>query len=198
MSKPIPRMASVDTLERLAIEGRRGRGWYADAGEQIHKAASLLDCPPWVLADYLSLFSPRVSVKRSIRYALRYVKSGGEFAPDVMVSVRAAVEYYEQTGEIRGPKTEPFARALLGDPSAIVLDIWLAKAFKLPQVAFNRKPVRARCKRRIRKVAERLGWTPAETQAAIWCATVRRHGRKPIGFRLVSASLWGDTLELAA
>jgi hypothetical protein len=153
----------------------------------------MLSISPGRLADLLSVFSPRLQVLRSIRLTLEYIETG--IVPSgVMRGTRAALEHYESTGEIRGPKTGPFARALRGDESAIVLDVWMAKAFGIPQTKLTGKAVAARCKGRIRTVARRLGWTPAETQAAIWTAAVRRAGRTPARFRLIERTLFGRVL----
>lgn len=192
-----PRLASVSTLVRLAEQGEAGRFWYDEAREQVDRGSVLLNIAPRRFADLLALFSPRVAVKRSIRFAVRYAETG-EYAADVMRSVRASVDHYEQTGEIRGPKTRPFADALRGDGSAIVLDVWMAVAFGVDQRAFNRVGVHAECTRRIRIAAKRLGWTPAETQAAMWYATVRNAGRSPGRLHIVRDSLFGAELEIAA
>lgn len=192
-----PRMASVDTLVRLARKGENGRFWYRHAMDQVEQAATLIGVESRYLADLLALFSPRVSVKRSIRFALRYAING-DYASDVMRGIQASVEYYYLTGEILGQKTSAFARALRGDESAIVLDVWMAKAFGIDQKLFQRISIQEKCKRRIRNAAKRLGWIPAQTQAAIWTATVRQAGRNPAQLTLVEDTLFGLQLENAA
>lgn len=194
--KPIPRMSSVATLIGLAERGESGRRWYVHAREQVIEAAALLDVPPWYYADVLAITSPRVSVKRNIRLANHYLVTG-EHHRTTMRSVRRALEHYEATGDIRGPKTSEFARALLGMGDAIVLDVWMARAFGIDQSAFTRPAVRARCEQRIRKAAAALGWSPAEVQAAVWTAAVRRAGKRPGEFTIVHRTLFGDVLEQA-
>ena len=191
------RMASVNRLASMAKLGENGKAWYRKANEQVTAAAEILDCSPRYLADMLALFSPRVAVKRSIRFAVRYVRTR-EFASDVMGSVRASVNHYNATGRIRGPKTKPFADALMGDPEAVVLDVWMAVALGIDQQRFNNQQVRHKADTRIRKVAKRLGWSPSETQAAVWTYAVRRAGRYPAQLTLVTDTLYGPQLENAA
>jgi len=197
MKTTIPRMASVDTLCKLAREGNAGRYWYDEAQGEIDRAASLLGSSPRELADYLSLFSPRTSVKRSIKVAFRYMESR-TLPSDVIRSVRTAVCHYEQTGEIRGPKTGAFARALCGERDAVVLDTWMAKAFRINQKHFSRPAVYAKCCGRVRAAAKKLGWNPCEVQAAVWRAAVKRAGRKPGSISLVVDTLFGTFLKESA
>jgi len=196
-NQDLPRMTSVDKLCEYAKQGIDGKAWYVNAKQQVDIAARILNTTPRRLADLLALFSPRVTVKRSIRFTIKYLQTG-EFAHDVMQGVRASVRHYEHTGEIRGIKTRPFANAIAGDTTAVVLDVWMAFAFGIDQRSFTRKPVFAKCHKRICKVAKRLGWSNAEAQAAIWTYTVRSYGRRPGTLKLVSDSLFGQVLEQAA
>ena len=165
-------MRSVPKLTDLALAApESARRWYPESSRAIGLAALALDACPVRLADLLALFSPRVQVSRSVRLTV-YYQQFNRFASDTMQTVSAAVRHYEATGQIRGPKTSAFSRALQGDPDAVVLDVWMAKALAVDQRAFARIPVREEATRRIRRVARKLDWTPAETQAAIWCAVI--------------------------
>lgn len=183
-------MTSIPRLIDFASDGADGRAWYDHAAEQVQLAAERLGIEAARFADLLALFSPRVSVRRSIRMAVYYATTG-EHAHDVMSPVRMAVAFYEQTGRIRGPKTGPFARALRGDQAAIVLDIWMSRALGIPQKALERQAVHAEGTLRVRSAGVELGWPPAATQAAIWHTIVRRAGRRPTPFTILEPSLFG-------
>lgn len=190
---PVPRMASVATLCRLARRSERSRFWYRHAERQLDRAAICLGVDKQRLADLLSIFSPRVHVRRSIRLTIAYLQTG-KLLPEVLASTRLALAHYEQTGNVRGVKTGPFARAIYGDSSAIVLDVWMSRALGIRQKQFERKPVHYEASRRVAKAAQRLGWAPAEAQAAIWATAVRQAGRTPTPFVLVDDTLFGDSL----
>jgi hypothetical protein len=171
LSNRVKRHASL-----LATKGQDCKDWYQFAHAQVIAGAVILDVEPKRFADLLAIFSPRVSVTRSIRFAVHYIQTG-QHAHDVMGSIRAAVAHYEETGEIRGPKTGPFAKALMGNPTAIVVDTWMAIAYGVDPGKVRSKYVREPIDQHIRSVAKRKGWSPAETQAAIWAGIVRQHGR---------------------
>jgi hypothetical protein len=150
-------------------------------------------------SDLLAVTSPRVSVTRNVRYAIMLMRDPHIKPHDMMRTVWASVEHYYRTGEIRGPKTGPFAAALRGDLSAIPLDVWMARALRVPHVQVSRVGVNREACKRIRVVARSLGWAPAEVQAAIWAATVREHGRNvPIVSVMSNVTLWDQNISKAA
>lgn len=178
-----PRMASVDTLCKLAERGEHGRTWYAHANEQIQSHADTIGVNAGIVADILSITSPRVAVSRNIKLANHFLKYGFPHATTLPGTI-AALKHYADTGEIRGPKTSAFAHALRGNSNAVVLDVWMADACKCDQKAFATIGGYQKAAKRVVSASRRLGWTPAETQAAIWCATVEKAGRKAPAFTI--------------
>ena len=187
------RHARIAYLTRLALQGIDHADWYDCALQQVTLASATLHTSPSRLAALLALFSPRVPVRRSIRLALHYVHTG-QFTADTMRPVQQAVLHWEQTGQIRGPKTSAFCRAILGDTDAIVLDVWMSVAFGVDQGRFTRAGVRRYWERQVRIVAERIGRTPRDAQAAIWAGIVRQHRRSVGQLTLVEQTLFGSQL----
>lgn len=169
-------MKSPHHLMRLARDGSDYRNWYTEAHNAIAEVCNSNNWSVSKFIDVLALTSPRVSVKRNVSIAIRYMNDG-VLGEDVMRNIRASLEHYENTGEIRGPKTSAFSKALTGNQESIVLDTWMAKALGVDQKKFDSKKFRSSAERRIRYAAHVLGWTPAETQAAIWAGTLKRAGR---------------------
>lgn len=136
----------------------------------------VFDVPERIVAGYLSVFSPRVSVLRSIRFAVHRIRFG-TFTHDVTRSVRAAVLHYERTEEIRGPKTSAFYRAIMGDDDAVVLDVHMADAMGIDQSSFD---THLKYQRWATIFAEctPVGYTPAQFQAAVWAGQLLSRNRK--------------------
>lgn len=167
-------MRSVRTLKRYALAGEHGKDWYTTAELAIRRRSDDMGWNPQRFADILALTSPRVSVSRNARLAIRYMARGD--TSGLMRSIRTSLDTYERTGRIHGPKTRAFALALMGEPDAIVLDTWMAKALDTDPVFTV--AVRREAEVRIRKVASALNWTPAQVQAAIWTHWYEDAGRK--------------------
>jgi hypothetical protein len=170
-------LTSTYAIVGMAMAGRTGRDWYQFAESQVRSAAASLGIDPQRFADIIAVTSPRVQVVRNVRMAVRYVRDGDRTG--MMKTVAAALDHWHLTGEIRGPKTSEFAKAIMGDTDRVVLDVWMAKAFGIPQKWLDAKYVRAECARRVRDAALILGWTPAQVQAAVWTTAVRDAGREP-------------------
>lgn len=182
--KPLPRMASIKTLARLAVQGQHGMNWYEECDLALRTMCVKEGWPIIHTAAILGITSPRVQVQRNARYTKQYMAQW-MLSPEVtthaklsglLPMVRAGLEKYERFGIISGPKTSAFAGACMGDLSQVVLDVWMARALKLPdQKLFDRKPVRAKADKRIRAVAKQLNWAPAQVQAAVWTAVYEQH-----------------------
>lgn len=175
---PVPRMTSVRELADLALIGADHRDWYTRANAEVSMCVQALReqnvrISEEDFAALLALFSPRLSVLRSAKMTVHYVRTW-EFPGDCMSSTRAAVKHWKLTGTIRGPKTEPFRRAILGDLSAIVIDTWMCKALGFDGKRAEVKTVWNRAAKKISSTARYLGWTNAETQAAIWAGEIRK------------------------
>lgn len=157
-----------------ARDGARGRGWYRDARAAIEDFARDVGASPDDVADVLAITSPRVHVSRNVRITRTYFTTGE--LPGTMGSIREAVARWERGEGIRAtsPKVANFAAALKGDPDAVVVDVWVCRSFML-----DRHPTIREYKRvagYVRSIATRLGWPPAETQAAIWTGVRSEYG----------------------
>jgi hypothetical protein len=166
-------------LIRYAIAGQSGRRWYVDSRRSIRRWCKQNNQPFGRVCDLFALFSPRVPVTRCTRLTQHYALTG-DFAADTLPSVRRSVEIYEETGVINGPKTGPFSRALRGSRRAVVIDVWMCRALGIDHVHYgDRITLRRTCDRVILRVSRKIGWTPTETQAAIWTGYLVLRGRNP-------------------
>jgi len=177
-----------NTLRQLAIEGEHGRYWYRLVHQALVDLCTNEGYPLVHTAAILGVTSPRIQVPRNARKTIEYMsawtRNGGRIdthlsVDGLMNQIRKSLEKYERTGAITGPKTEPFAAACLGDEDAVVLDIWMAKALQVRQESLGSKRIHREACKRVRTTARQLGWTPAQTQAAIWTAMYERAHIQP-------------------
>ncbi len=153
-------------LESYAIIGQHKRHWYAMQAEQIREWCARHDVSVEYFTGVFACLSPRVSVLQNWKMAIRYCRD--DDLKGVMYSSRQAVEHFVATGEIRGPKTKAFFNALMGDPDALVLDVWMARALRLEHKHVTQARHVPRITRRMKQLAASFQWSVAETQAAVW------------------------------
>lgn len=168
MSRKLPRLTSIDRLTSLALRGMDGATWYSEALPSLQARAAFHGVTLKEYCDLTAITSPRQTVRGNVAIVEHLLTRGK--LPPTLPSVVSGLAHYRATGEIRGPKTGPFARALAGDPSAVVLDVWMARGFGIPHSAIGGKAVNRECTRRVTAAADRLGIEPRACQAAIWCA----------------------------
>jgi hypothetical protein len=157
----------------LARIGEQGKDWYREAISSIKDYSERHGFSLKRVADIISITSPQVSVKYNITLATRYLEKGT--TQGMMLGRIRALQKYERTGEFYGPKVTAFSKALQGDLNAVVVDTWMFKAFN--QEVTDNKKIHRHIVTVTRATATRLGWAPAEAQAAIWSGI-----RKQCGF----------------
>lgn len=178
--RPIPRLSSPRTIARLATESSDGQNWYRDASSVVTDLCAGR-WKPKVFAEILAITSRRVSVRRNLALTLHFLEND-DFHPVMMSGVKASIRHWRKTGEVRGMKSKAFARAIMGDMDATVLDVWMARAFGIDQSELARPAVYAECSKRVVAAAELAGMKPAETQSCVWHTMIRRRNRTPRKF----------------
>lgn len=129
------RTAAYDNLVELLKNATEAdyalaQAWYGEAGEF---AASLCEYTSWnmeVSCSVVSAFSPRVTWAHNKVKAQQYAQG---IMPLGLSSHIVAADRCLKEGfkGLRGLKTHNFARAIAGDTSAIVIDVWMARGAKL-------------------------------------------------------------------
>lgn len=162
-----------------------GARWYPDARETIAAIALRHGCDVDRACDLTALFSPRVPVKRNLGLVESYLGRVPLDRLPTIPSVKASVRVYERGGGIRGPKTSRFARALRGDPHAVVVDTWIIQALDASVPRTLREYLRLAA--RVQALTYRLRVVSTDTalhshrnvQACLWVGYQIHRGRAP-------------------
>lgn len=163
---------------RLLRDGWQHRNWYSKANREIMRWSDKHGHDPAWVAAALAVASPRVHVAKSVTIAKHWLHND-ELPDDVLPNVRRSFEILEQEGTIRGRKTYPFYRALIGDHDALVLDVWMARAYRVKQSIVTRDYVSVDILADVSYLARRNRCTMRQAQAAIWAGTMLDNGRYP-------------------
>lgn len=177
------------TVDRIIATYRRatptdveaGASWYGDAGSLALELARAGDTTAEHAATVISHLSPRTPWARNVSGAWQLILTGE--APGCLQAnvrrARAALSSSSPLGTLGGPKTQRFARNILGDRDAVTVDVWAAR------VALGERDDLDRVLRAVgaydalehcyRLAARRLGVDPVTVQATTWI--VARNGR---------------------
>lgn len=155
-----------------AAERRAGREWYATAREAARVIAAEADISVDTAAGIIAAWSPRAQWADNLSRARRCAR--GEHVPGLGRS-RAAAERI-RAGEhplevLRGPKTRSFYRNIVGDPTAITVDIWAARAAGWSGRETFTAAQYAAISEAYRRAAAAHRLEPSTAQAIAWVAT---------------------------
>lgn len=185
-----PSMVRASTLLQYAMLGWDYRHWYEEAHTAIDSICQENGWDASKFADVMAITSPRVQVSRNV-FATVYYMRHKALPRGTMRSTRKAMENWEHGKGIAGRKTGPFAAAIKGDGDALVLDVWMAAALGVDQRVVTRLDIQAQARRRMQSVADTLGCTMAQAQAAVWCGIILTKNKMPARFERANDGKWG-------
>ena len=146
-----------------------GSAWYDESMEAIrHRFGDDADLFAGILAATSAHSSVSANVKLAVK-AFNMIKDTGTITREgFMKHHYLGILQVLEHGIPKGPKVGAFARALLGDHDAVVVDLWMCRwygsALRAPTIKLRREIEAA-----IRIKATELGLSPRDTQAHIWC-----------------------------
>lgn len=176
-------MAAADRLEALYRQAgpeiiRTGRGWYDHAQRAADELSRDLPrgCGRIAAAGIIAALSPRLRWGHNLA-AARAIAEGRPRSyafGDAWRKAQRIRDGERPTDVLRGPKVRAFWRAVAGDPNAVTIDVWAARAAGLPD-----KPspgAISEAQGAYREAAERCGESPRDFQAIVWLIV---RGAKP-------------------
>lgn len=155
-------LAAQGTPEQMAD----GLGWYDAAAHVAADVATELGTDLAHGATVVAAFSPRTPWARNVSEAMAFAR--GEHVPGLQSRVRDA-HFGLQHGYLTGPKVGAFARAIAGDPDAVVVDSHMVHAAGWPDRDMPTTRQRRAIVEAVERLAGELGMSPRDCQAYLWC-----------------------------
>lgn len=165
-------------LKRLAIEGEPGRFWYENSSRAILQLAGGDKAEAEKIAALIAIYSPNATVAANTTMALNayyQFKAGLPIKAGLGAANRKAEDLLRHNKPWGGIKTNSFYQNLMVeiDPSQLdenvaTMDMWMALAFDYGKKALDQGPTYKFAEREIQHLAEELGWTAHQVQAAVW------------------------------
>lgn len=167
-------------LRQLAMEGEPGRYWYENSSRAILELAGGDRTEAEKIVGLIAIYSPNATVPANTSMALRayyQFKAGLPIEAGLSDGNRKAEELLRQNKVWSGIKTNSFYQNLMVeiDPSKLeegvaTMDMWMALAFDYGMKALDQGPKYKFAERETQRLANELGWTAHQVQAAIWTA----------------------------
>lgn len=160
-----------NTKKLLALNkaGMADHQWYDKTQAELQQKFGA-DAP--LVAKFFAATSNNATVSSNAALTLKALKQYkmGEpftgFLPDVIENLkRAAADQ-----PLNGRKIDNFAKALSGDPDAVVADRWIMRAFGFNKGTALTDTQYDFIENAIKQLADKTGQTPRQVQAAIWFA----------------------------
>lgn len=163
--------------------GRKDMHWYTDCQalfeDLFGKDRLFLVCKLFAATSINTSLKANIYLFRKALYEIENNLPIGNYLPNIQQQLRQLRAGEELTGR----KINSFARAMSGDKNAVVVDIWLLRAFQQERLSTRRTGPHAGKQRSsgasdaqytlienwVRITAELMGVEPRQLSAMIWC-----------------------------
>lgn len=150
---------------------RLGRGWYSQARGLILSLAKKHGRSRCAVAGVVAATSPRLYWSRNVAVSEVLLAGGtptGVFGASLN-KARRILAGAKPLCVLGGQKVRAFYRALIGDPTAAVIDVWMLRASGLPDYTrLDRGGTYERVVKALRGLAGSLRIAVADLQATLW------------------------------
>lgn len=166
-------------IDRYISAGIKDRYWYEETRQVIERLMPGEDINLFI--DVLCATSINSTLKSNVTKAVRQywnIVNGLPTSGDLPAMIYQ-IELVRQGLPLHGRKVLAFSKAMKGDPDAVVVDVWLCRAFGIDSEYFNKQRgathTRSPSKREyetveryVRRYAKRNGFQAREASSMIW------------------------------
>jgi hypothetical protein len=167
-------------LRKLAKEGEAGRYWYEDSSRAILEMTGGDKVEAEKIVSLIAIYSPNATVSANTTMALTayyQFKAGLDINAGFSKADEKATALLKYGKAWGGIKTNSFYQNLMIeiDPSKLdlnvsTMDMWMAIAFDYGDKVLDQGSKYRFAERETARLAQELGWTAHQVQAAIWSA----------------------------
>ena len=172
--KPSEIPLTDEQIDAYAKEGEAFKEWYTDFLKELEDFLGPYKEYAPLLREFLASTSPQEGIESNVRRAVEnlvhFINTG-----EILSTFKTHGDNLRRAtlGQmLSGPKVGEYSPALHGDPYAVTMDRHMFEAiFGTQNITEGRRKIATNA---IFRAAARLGWDPAEVQAAIWGAKLAR------------------------
>lgn len=177
MIEPLAARVSVALDGADADALRDGAQWYADAQSYARQLSRESGLTVRTCAGIIAALSPRARWATNKAWArdVALAAASGSDCPTVSTRAFRAHAWRIAHGArplrtLRGPKVRAFYRNICGDPNAVTVDVWAARAAGISALELARVGGYDAAANAYRAVARVRGLAASTVQAAVWIA----------------------------
>ncbi len=175
-----------DRVDELVKEGEIGKDWYDNSADAALRLTGGNIKEAEMVLDLIAITSPSMPVKTNTGQMVKLlyqiaqgdIKGAGRFPGTVKKQVEGLLAGKKLSELMKDAKVVSFAENLKrsltkADDNRVTVDVWMQRAYGYE----NEVPTDAQYRfvaKDVRRIATKMGWTPKQTQAAIWVGAKSR------------------------